>query len=257
MSMTCEEARVLVHALADGELDAGHARAVEAHLSRCAACVSEFAAAQALRQALQSHDLRFSAPASLRSRLAPAPPASPPDASRRAVLKGFAFGGALSAVAASGVGVLLMRAADDSRVLGEALSAHLRSLQPDHLTDVLSSSQHTVRPWFNGRIDLAPPVVDLAAQGFMLIGGRLDYIDGRPVAALVYRRRAHVINVFVGTALGPAPAAPKPHDLQGYNALRWRAGSLDFIAVSDLNSDELREFGNKFVAAVDAAPAPG
>jgi anti-sigma factor RsiW len=126
-------------------------------------------------------------------------------------------------------------------------------LQADHLTDVLSTDQHTVKPWFNGRIDLAPPVIDLTAQGFTLIGGRLDYIDGKPAAVLVYRRRIHVINLFVAQGLGPAPATPSLEVVQGFNILRWNEGGLNLLAVSDLNREELEEFGAKFTAAAHAA----
>ena len=141
-------------------------------------------------------------------------------------------------------------------LIGDAISAHLRSLQADHLTDVLSSNQHTVKPWFNGRIDLAPPVIDLTAQGFTLIGGRLDYIDGKPAAAIVYRRRIHVINLFVAQDLGPAPSTPALSMMQGFNILRWNENGLNLLAVSDLNREELEEFGAKFTAAARAAP-PG
>jgi anti-sigma factor RsiW len=247
--MKCEDAVVLVHALADGELDAGHAREVEAHAVACTRCASELAAAREMKRALAAQDLRYAAPAALRARIEGAMPRPQRLADRRAWLKGFALGGALSALAASGLGFLVLRDAREDRLIGDAISAHLRSLQSEHLTDVLSTDQHTVKPWFNGRIDLAPPVPDLTAQGFTLIGGRLDFLDGQPVAALVYRRRAHVINVFVGQALGAGAAEPNLQVVQGYNVLRWQQRGFAMIAVSDLSRDELKEFGAKFEAA--------
>jgi anti-sigma factor RsiW len=159
----------------------------------------------------------------------------------------------MSAVAATGLGVVIVGQVRDDRVLSEAVSAHLRSLQPDRLTDVLSSDQHTVKPWFNGRIDLAPPVFDLTVQGFRLIGGRLDYVDGKPVAAIVYSRRVHVINVFVMPSVGATSSAPRLESFQGFNILRWNDQDLSLLAVSDLNPDELKEFGSKFETAARTA----
>jgi anti-sigma factor RsiW len=250
--MNCEDASVLVHALADGELDAGHAREVEAHAATCRACAAELAAAREVKKVMAATDLQFTPPASLRARIEGAIPKPQALANRRALLKGFALGSAMSAIAASGIGFVVLRDARGDRLMGEAISAHLRSLQSEHLTDVLSTDQHTVKPWFNGKIDLAPPVPDLTAQGFTLIGGRLDFIDGKPVAALVYRRRAHVINVFVGQVLGVAPSSPQLQVVQGFNVLRWRDGGLSVMAVSDLNAQELEEFGTKFAATEKA-----
>jgi anti-sigma factor RsiW len=142
-----------------------------------------------------------------------------------------------------------VRKEEDQRILGDVVSAHLRSLQGDHLIDVASSDQHTVKPWFNGRLDVAPPVIDLTAQGFTLIGGRLDYIDGRPVAAIVYKRRAHVINLFVAPVMGPERRATI-EQVQGFNIWRWTRSDLGFWAVSDINAEELQEFGEKFEAVV-------
>lgn len=252
--MTCDEAKVLLHALVDDELDAGHARDVERHVATCTDCAAQLAAFRAQRQALKRLDLRHPAPTSLRARIERRLPHRQAP-SRRALLQGFALGGVASAVAAASVAVVVVRQDHDSRIVGEAISAHLRSLQADHLTDVLSSSQHTVKPWFNGRIDLAPPVVDLTAQGFTLIGGRLDYIDGKPVAAIVYRRREHVINLFVGQALGATLPAPSLEMVQGYNVLRWSDQGLNLLAVSDINREELEEFRAKFDAAARAAQA--
>jgi anti-sigma factor RsiW len=169
---------------------------------------------------------------------------------RRALLQGFALGGALSAVAATGIVMIVFRANDDRRIMGEVVSAHVRSLQAEHLTDVQTSDQHTVRPWFSGRLGIAPPVVDLTAQGFTLVGGRMDYVDGRSVGAIVYRRRLHVINLFVGQVTDTAHRAAPIESVQGFNIRRWQAGGLAFWAVSDLNADELQEFGATFEAAL-------
>jgi anti-sigma factor RsiW len=249
--MTCEEAVVLVHALVDGELDAGHARDVEAHVASCPRCAAELAAAREMRQAMAATDLRFAVPASLRAKIERAVPVPAP--SRRSLLQGFALGGAMTALAAGTIGFAVLRQDGDMRFAGEAVSAHLRSLQADRLIDVQSTDQHTVKPWFNGRIDLAPPVIDLTAQGFTLIGGRLDYIDAKPVAAIIYRRREHVINLFVGQGLGSAPSAPRLEMIQGFNVLRWGGEGLTLLAVSDLNREELEEFGTKFAAGARAA----
>jgi anti-sigma factor RsiW len=255
--MTCEEARVLLHALIDGELEAGRVRAVEAHIAGCAQCAAEIAQYREMRQTMRSSNLRLAAPQALRSRIEaalPSPsvltPAVKP--TRRSLLQGFALGTALSAVAASGVVFVVMRTAQDDQMLGDVASAHLRSLQADHLTDVLSSDQRTVKPWFNGRLDLAPPVPDLTAQGFTLVGGRLDYIDGRPVAAIVYKRRQHVINLFVAAAANPNHTAARGEAVQGFNTQRWSDQGFRFIAISDLAADELREFHSKFEATLQA-----
>lgn len=248
--MMCEEAAVLLHALLDGELDAGHARAVEAHAAGCARCAAQLVAYGDLRQALKENVLGYSAPASLRNRINKAIPAVAAPVSRRSMLKGFALGSVTTAAAAAGVTFFIAGQSNDSGLLGDVVSAHLRSLQADHLIDVQSSNEHTVKPWFNGRIDLAPPVADLTAQGFTLIGGRLDYLDGKPAAVIVYRRRVHVINLFVAQNLGvQLPSASKLASVQGFNIVRWSGQGLDFLAVSDLNREELEEFVAKFKAA--------
>jgi anti-sigma factor RsiW len=203
-----------------------------------------------MRQALSAPALRQQAPAALRARIEGALPSRRAVApSRRSLLKGLGMGSVLSGALAASLVVFVMRQEEDQRILGDVVSAHLRSLQGDHLIDVQSTDQHTVKPWFNGRLDVAPPVIDLTAQGFTLIGGRLDYIDAKPVAAVVYKRRAHVINLFVATVMGPERRATI-EQVQGFNIWRWTRSDLGFWAVSDINAEELQEFGEKFEAAV-------
>ena len=249
--MTCEEARILLHALLDNELDAGHAREVEAHIAGCPDCAAEFAAQRDMQRVLADTDLRYTAPASLRNRIAASLPQRQ-QPSRRSVLRGFAMGSAVSALAASGVVAVVLRQDDQQRILSEVVSAHLRSLQAGHLIDVVSTDQHTVKPWFNGKLDVAPPVIDLTAQGFTLVGGRLDYIDARAIGAVVYKRRQHVINLFVAQTSSTEHRPPKTQTMQGFNCRRWVNRGLNFWAVSDIGADELAEFVDKFEAAMKA-----
>ena len=250
--MSCTETEILLHALLDGELDAGHAREVEAHVANCPHCTAQMRAYRELQQAMRAAQLRFTAPASLRRRIEKAFPVAPPQraSSRRSVLKGFVMGTALSTAMAASLFVAVLRTDQDQRVLGDIVSAHVRSLQANHLTDVQTSDQHTVKPWFNGKVDIAPPVVDLTVQGFTLLGGRLEYIDGQAVASIVYRRRSHVINLFVTQGVPTESHAAKLQTMQGYNIRRWTAQGLEFFAISDINGDELQEFVEKFDAAL-------
>jgi anti-sigma factor RsiW len=252
--MTCEEARILADALIDGELDAGHTREVEAHVASCPRCAAQLRDYRVMRQALSAPELRYQAPAALRARIEGALPlrrAAVP--SRRSLVKVLAMGSVLSGALAASLVVFVVSKEEDQRILGDVVSAHLRSLQGDHLIDVQSTDQHTVKPWFNGRLDVAPPVIDLTAQGFTLIGGRLDYIDGRPVAAIVYKRRAHVINLFVAQVSAQVSGSARRatiEQVQGFNIWRWTRSDLGFWAVSDINAEELQEFGEKLEAEV-------
>jgi anti-sigma factor RsiW len=252
--MNCSEAEILLHALLDVELDAGNAREVEAHVENCARCAPQLRAYRELRQAMPVAQLHFVAPASLRQRIEHVlPGARPRAASRRSMLKGFVMGAAFSTAMAASLVVAVFRTDQDQRVLGDVVSAHVRSLQADHLTDVRTNDQHTVKPWFNGKVDIAPPVVDLTAKGFMLLGGRLDYIDGQNVPSIVYRRRTHVINLFVMQGAGAEARNPGLQTVQGFNIQCWTAGGLKLFAISDINAQELREFVEKFEAALRPA----
>jgi anti-sigma factor RsiW len=252
--MTCDEAEVLLHALIDGELDAGHAREVEEHVAGCPRCAAQLRTYREMSKAVAGADLRYTAPLALRRRIeASLPPVQAP--SRRAVLRGFAMGSAVSAIAATGLVAIVLRSDDEQRIMSEVVSAHLRSLQAGHLTDVLSTDQHTVKPWFNGKLDVAPPVIDLTALGFTLIGGRLDYIDARAIGAVVYRRRAHVINLFVAQTASTERRAVKLQTIQGFNIRSWGDRGLNYWAVSDLAADELAEFGDKFESAMRSGSA--
>jgi anti-sigma factor RsiW len=252
--MTCEETGILLHALIDDELDAGHAHVVEGHVAGCQHCASQLRDFRRVRQALSAPAMRYPAPASVRARIEGALPQARAAVapSRRSLLKGFAAGGMMSAAIAASLMLVVVRQEADQRILGDAVSAHLRALQGNHLIDVVSTDQHTVKPWFSGKIDLAPPVVDLTPQGFALVGGRLDYLDGRPAAAIVYKRRGHVINLFVAPASAPAVGSERSsmEALQGFNVWRWGFSDLTFVAVSDINAEELHDFGNRLEASV-------
>ena len=266
--MNCAECEILLHALIDGELDAGHAREVEAHVATCAGCAEKFTAFRAMREAMATADLKQAAPAHLRARIEAALPlpAAPVAAeivrarqffqpSRRNFFGGFAVGTAVSAAVAATVALTVFTNDREQTIADEVVSAHIRSLQPGHLMDVETSDQHTVKPWFDGKVDVAPPVIDLTAEGFTLLGGRLDYIDGEPVASVVYKRRKHAINLFVAQRLGAAHANVTDRTVQGYNVRHWSAGGLDFWAVSDLDPAELDEFVQKISAAFRGSPS--
>jgi anti-sigma factor RsiW len=245
----CSDKRLLLHGLVDGELDAANTLELEAHLKACPGCAEELERIQALRRTLAAPGLRYTAPERLRARVAAALDAEVgggrPARSRSALwrIAPVAAGAGMAALAACLALVLFIPPVPPA-LQRELVSDHVRSLLAQHLTDVTTSDQHTVKPWFAGRVDYSPPVVDLKEQGFPLAGGRLDYVDGKVTAALVYRRRLHVINLFVRPAEGLDGAWSGERD--GYNLLRWRQGGLDFWAVSDLNQTELEQFRRLF-----------
>ena len=269
--MTCDEAEILLHALIDGELDAGHARDVETHVAACPACAEKLrgvprharsvcaGASEGSRPGASAQPHRSGTGGAGGDNLHSAPIMVGIRARVLANLEnffgGFAVGTALSAALAASLVIAVIRNDQNQQIAGDVVSAHLRSLQAGHLTDVETSDQHTVKPWFNGKLDVAPPVIDLTAQGFTLIGGRLDYINGQPVASIVYRRRKHVINLFVAQPLGAAVHGVKDETVQGFNIRHWSEAGLDLWAVSDIDAGELDEFGQKFTAALHA-PGP-
>ncbi len=262
--MRCDESEVMLHALIDGELDAGHARDVEAHVAGCAGCAEKFAAFRTMHDVMSAAPLKEIAPAHLRSRI-DALLAAPEGRvvsmrqvlrpTRRSFFGGLAMGSALSGALAASLVFTVMRGDQEQTIAEEVVSAHIRSLQAGHLMDVETSDRHTVKPWFNGRVDVAPPVIDLTAESFTLLGGRLDYVDGEPVAAIVYQRRKHVINLFVAQHLGGKHPRPIAKSIQGYNCRHWTQNGLDLWAVSDIVGDELDEFVQKIAGSLRQSPS--
>lgn len=237
----CGETRLLLHGLIDGELDAANAARCEDHLAACPECAAAFAEMRELHARLGAADLRYEAPAALRARIGRAlTEAGAPRATfgrLRFSWPIWSLGGGVTALVASLALLLLVPRGPD--LSGEIVASHVRSLQAAHLVDVATSDQHTVKPWFAGRVDFSPPVIDTSPAGFTLVGGRLDYVDGRAVAAIVYRRRLHVINLLVWPD-GGGGAGSEAHG--GYNLRHWHANGMTHWAVSDLNQAELGQF---------------
>lgn len=243
--MEHDEAALLLCAYLDGELGVSEVLALEHHLDGCAECRAAQAEQRALIARCRAEAPYFRAAPELARRIEAALPRSTPATPARAGstfwdlpwLRPVALAATLATLI-TGVGLYLALPSEQDRLAAELVAGHVRSLQVDHLSDVASSDQHTVKPWFNGKIDFAPPVLDLAGQGFKLEGGRLDYIHGHNAAVLVYRHGPHPINVFVWPEAG-SDRAPRLRDLQGYHLAQWRADGLEFWAVSDLARDEM------------------
>ena len=234
---------VQVDAYLDGELATVDARALEAHLAQCPDCTRFRDERLGLRAGIGAGVPRFQAPAALRERIraaARARPGAPRRFTVRPLWRPLALAASLAIVALGSWTLALQRGAGVA-LADDVLTSHIRSLMPGHLTDVLSSDQHTVKPWFNGRLDFSPPVYDFAGRGYPLEGGRLDYVDGRAVAVLVYGRRQHVINVFQWPARGSA-AGPSMRTRPGYHELHWTTLDYSYWVVSDLGLAELQEF---------------
>ena len=247
--MNCQEMNPLLHAYVDGELDLMRSLEVERHLKSCASCAAAKRSLQSLHSTLRHNDLSYSAPASLRRRILSEVGKSSSEARPRSSTPWIWQWLAIGAIGFAAL-TLMFRPAGISQgdqLAQEAVSGHVRSLMVGHLTDVASTDQHTVKPWFNGKIDFAPNVKDFATNGFPLIGGRLDYLDHQTVAALVYQRNSdrpmkHTINVFVWPAKNPEHE--KTESLRGYNVISRDIGGLHYCIVSDLNAKELGDFAN-------------
>jgi anti-sigma factor RsiW len=244
--MNCQQAKPLIDPCADGELDAAGILELEKHIHDCPACALAWRNAQDLKKALKQEALFFTAPTELRRRVQAELRSQVETKSRWSFWNWNWLTTATTSVATACLALLLTvtlnRPSAQQRLTQEIASSHIRSLMPGHLLDVVSTDQHTVKPWFNGRVDFSPPVKDLAAQEFPLIGGRLDYIGGRSVAALVFQRHKHVINLFIWPANEKDSKPAASASIQGYNAIHWTNAGMAFWTVSDLNEKELMEF---------------
>jgi anti-sigma factor RsiW len=239
----CTLDRHLLEGCLDGELSFERTLEVEAHLASCRGCSADVQSWKDVRAAMQLSDLYHRAPASLEEKLRNLVAHE----SRSERLPWFqrwiwAGGGAAFATVALLLTFMITRPAALSPNQ-EIVTSHIRSLMANHLMDVISTDQHTVKPWFDGKLDFAPPVQDLAADGYPLAGGRLDYLEKRTVAVLIYHRGLHVINLYISPAEDNGSSAVDAQTVQGYNVLSWKKNGFEFRAVSDQNTVELRDFG--------------
>jgi anti-sigma factor (TIGR02949 family) len=253
--MSCDFSGTLLHAYFDGELDAVRAAEFERHLENCRECTAALGMTEALRSSLQHTQLYEAAPAGLRKKIRQELKLSTSGASYSPLAAWRWLAAAAAIVLVTGVAWFALPQfrgmgsgqAASSVTSAEIIDAHIRSLQAGHLTDVASTDQHTVKPWFDGKLDFIPPVHDFMDEGFPLIGGRLDVLGERNVAALVYGRRKHFINVFVWpTKEADTPIHP-PGSRQGYQWVHWRRKGMEFCAVSDVSAQDLHELAQLIV----------
>jgi anti-sigma factor RsiW len=237
--MSCEHVERDLDAYLDRELDPSAAAVVRAHISECAACRRQVAERDALSQLVRAAPY-YTAPERLRTQIMAR--TARPKRLPRVVTWAAAAVLLLSVSAGVGVGVVRWSASDVDRIAAAAVDSHVRSLMAAHLYDVESTDQHTVKPWFLGKLDFAPPVTDLAGIGFPLVGGRLDYLYGQPAAALVYQRRKHTINVFVLPAVNERSSGASSLTVRGFHTHHWVRDGMSFWAVSDVNDTELTTF---------------
>lgn len=250
--MDCAQTRTYIECYADGELDPVTSADIEGHLRHCAACKRALDQLSSLRSLVKESVPYYPAPDRLsqeirarisRGRSAAATAAEAPwwRWLRPAAL--VAATAVVTWIAAS----QLNKPSQHELITAEVIASHARSTLTGHLTDVASSERHTVKPWLSSKLDFSPPVTDLSNAGFSLAGGRLDYLDSRPVSVLVYRRRQHVIDLFIWPR-SEARRAPPTQALskRGYQVLHWTDGGMTFWAISDLNAAEMKVFAESF-----------
>jgi anti-sigma factor RsiW len=255
--MNCQEIQPLLHAYSDGELDAARSLEIEKHIHTCPECRQAYRNQSVLKNAITSSAPYYKAPASLRHGIltaaslqtAAGEPAKP--RARHWQWNNLTAGIAMAACLLFGFFIALefqQHSTDGGQLIGELTSSHIRSLLADHLIDVVSTDQHTVKPWFDGKLDFAPPVNDLAAQGYPLAGGRLDYINGRTVAVLIYKKQKHFINLYIWPSTGSEETLQFGND-NGYHLVNWTHSGMTFWAVSDVNPKDLANFSDLFLNA--------
>ncbi|MBV9490851.1 MAG: anti-sigma factor [Verrucomicrobia bacterium] len=254
--MNCEECQDFLEAYLDNELDAAATILVERHLRDCAGCRERLGVRQGLSALLKDPQLRFEVPDSLRTKVlaalpAPVPTDVKPRPQTKLIHPWFAFPLGLAAAVMLVFGAVTLSqngnfSGSRERTLArQVVSSHIRSLLASHLLDVPSTDQHTVKPWFAGKLKFSPPVQDFAERGFSLTGGRLDYIDGHEVAAVIYHRRQHVINLFIWpVAAGRTGAPVRSFSEDGYNVVHWDRDGFSFWAVSDVRLEDLQAFAD-------------
>ena len=253
--MNCPDTRILLHAYFDRGLDLVRSLEIESHLRGCPHCDGTYQSLETLRKGLRGSELYFHAPPTLASRVrSRVRQAGLPVARTRSVAWHWDWAVAamaMVAVAIAGIALSVSRRHSAGELMAqEVVSAHVRSLMANHSTDVASTDQHTVKPWFAGKLDYSPPVIDLAPEDFPLVGGRLDYLAGRPVAALIYARRKHVINLFIWPSRESPNLAHAGAPINGFNVVRWTQAGMEWWAVSDLNAQELWQFADLVRARV-------
>src|SRR5207245_2044681 len=243
--VNCDFTRTVLHGYLDGELDATRAAEFERHLESCRECATSLGSEESLRSSLQRSGLYENAPVALRKKIHAGLDAATASsvAIRVPVWRWLAVAATILVVASVSWFAWPPRAKDGATpfTVAEIVDAHIRSLQPGHLTDVASTDQHTVKPWFDGKLAFVPPVKDFADEGFPLVGGRLDVLGGQNVATLVYSRRKHIINVFVMPTKEPDTPIHLPGLRQGYQWRHWRRQGMEYCAVSDVSDSDLYE----------------